>query len=50
MKQKMNSNFTLVKVINDTGAKNLTLEEQKQLLIELGLLAVKELLIFNEHK
>ena len=45
-----NDELTLVEIINDTGKKILTLEEQKNLLNQIGLFAFNESLIFSEQK
>lgn len=41
-----NEELTLIKIINDTGDKILTLEDQKQLLSQIGLFPKKESLIY----
>lgn len=50
IKQKINSDLSLVEVINAAGAKILTLENQKEVLGKLGLFALKESLVFSEQK
>lgn len=43
-----NSKLTLVAIINNTGEKILTLEEQKKLLSQVEIFSIKESLIFCE--